>query len=526
MRAKPISDPFTETLIGDLKMSGFKVSQGCPKLYTMQDCIDHTYPSLKSCFLANPAAPYVMPVVKSWPDEYVDPAMVNAFVETEPGYSVTYRLDPREAIVMFGKMPPPGRYMGLQTLEFSQHGKWKPKDYNHWANTPDLIFPIQYLFDTIPHGDPKSHRVITTSALGDLVNNVVMERQSGYPFGETRYFIITPSATTDRAVRWALQAQGVPDTHIFTQQIPREDDFGPIGPLGMGENAIDFVTMFRYAVPDDQAAAQEWRNDLPLTVLRVRAPASLGPVQRYKSLTFEPRTANSEVPISPAICKTLSLRYAIRVSSLAGLSSADCTQSPPASSFMVEMVRDLGWVGPYCRSIDMNCNVDQQEAGLYFTSPRALDSGQVLAIVGTLATETGNAIYVGLSANDASMMGGVANVMDTDVNGPDGLIKGLKGSADSYGVENSDKFFVHYFTKDCSVLQGVPGGVENCSPTDRVPVSQPMGDPDLQRHVHNRAARLHRRWNGTRAGSLQTPDTQDPHLHAAIVGSCEHVGTL
>lgn len=96
--------------------------------------------------------------------------------------------------------------------------------------------------------------------------------------GETRYFIITPSATTDEAVRWELQAQGVPDTHIFTQQIPREDDFGPIGPLGMGENAIDFVTMFRYAVPDDQAAAQEWRNDPPLTVLRVRAPASLGPV--------------------------------------------------------------------------------------------------------------------------------------------------------------------------------------------------------------------------------------------------------
>lgn len=118
-------------------------------------------------------------------------------------------------------------------------------------------------------------------------------------------------------------------------------------------------------------------------------------------------------------------------------------------------MHDLGWVGPYCRSIDMNCNVDQQEAGLYFTSPRALDSGQVLAIVGTLATETGNAVYVGLSANDASVMGGVANVMDTDVNGPDGLIKGLKGSADSYGVEN-------------------------CSPTDRVPVEPPMGDPDLR----------------------------------------------
>jgi hypothetical protein len=128
--AERTSDPFTETLIGDLKKSGFQVSQGYPELYTLQDCIDHTYPSLKSCFLANPAAPYVVPVVKLWPDEYVDPATVNAFGETDPGYSVTYRLDPREAIVIYGQMPPPGRYIGLQTFEFSEHGKWKPKDYN------------------------------------------------------------------------------------------------------------------------------------------------------------------------------------------------------------------------------------------------------------------------------------------------------------------------------------------------------------------------------------------------------------
>jgi hypothetical protein len=158
---------------------------------------------------------------------------------------------------------------------------------------------MQYLFDTIPPNDPKSQRVISFSALGDVVNNVVMDRQSGYPFGETRYFIITPSATTDDAVRRALQAQGVPDNHIFTEQIPRTDDLGPIGPLGMGKDAIDFFTAFRYAIPDPgyETAAQDWRNDPPLTVLRVRAPASLGPVQRYTSLDAITR---SKHPGSPA----------------------------------------------------------------------------------------------------------------------------------------------------------------------------------------------------------------------------------
>jgi hypothetical protein len=475
------TDEFTEALVRDLTKKGFQVSEGYPKLYTFQDCIDHTYTAFKNCLQANPAAPYVAPVVKSWPDEYVDPATVNAFVETYPGYSATYRLDPGEAIVMYGQMPPPGRYMGLQTWEFSEHGKWKTKDYNQWANTPDLPFPMQYLFDTIPPDDQKSQRIISFSALGDVINNVVMERQSGYPFGETRYFIITPSAATDNAVRLALQAQGVLDSYIFTEQIPREDDFGPIGPIGMGKNAIDFVTAFRYAVPDPgyECAAIKWRNDPPLTVLRVRAPASLGPVKRYGSLIFEPRTANSEEPLRrdlknlvDAVCDSLSV--------YANLTSTDCTP-PPASSFMVDPVRDYGWVGPYCREIGMDCQGDQQEAAYFFSSPRSINSGQIYAVVGTLATETGNATYVGLSANDLSMMAGVANVLDTDLKDCEGnVIKGLKGSVDVYAttVNNTDKFFVHYFagTGKCAALVNVPSGTDNCTEIS----GTTQGDPALQ----------------------------------------------
>jgi hypothetical protein len=477
----PVPDPFTEALIGDLEQSGFQVRQGYPKLYTLQDCIDHSYPTLKNCFQANPAAPYVIPVVKLWKDEYVDPATVNAFVETYPGYSATYRLRPREAIVIYGQMPPPGRYMGLQTWEFSEHGKWKPKDYDQWANTPDLPFPMQYLFDTVPPDDPKPPRMISLSSLGDVVNNVVMERQSGYPFGETRYFIITPSAATDHAVRLALQAQGVDDTYIFTEQIPSEDEFGPIGPLGMGKNAIDFLTAFRYAVADDPVAAQTWRTTPPLTVLRVLAPASGGPVQRYGALNFVPRSGNSEAYLAGDL-EDLVAAVCDHVSSNSNLASTDCTQPPPASSFMPELVRDLGWTGPYCRSIGMDCQADQQEAALYFSSPRPLGSGQVIAVVGTLATETGNSIYVGLSANDASMMAGVANVLDSDLTDGDGnIIKGLKGSADGYAtiVNNTGKFYVHYFAKNCDVLADVPGAMDNCNSTGDG-VQPPEGDPALR----------------------------------------------
>ena len=452
----PVMDEFTQVLARHLTEKGFQVSQGYPMVYTMDDCHAHSYPAFKNCFQANPAAPYVLPVVKSWPDEYVDPAVRNGFVETLPGYSATFRLDLGEAIVLYGKMPPEGRYMGLQTWEFSQHGRWRPKDYSQWASVENLPFPIQYLFDTIPPDDPQSQRSISLSALGDVINNAVMERKSGDPFGQTRYFIITPSDATNLAVRSALQAQGVSDDDIFTEQIPARDDFGPIGPLGMGKNAIDFFAGFRYAVPDVPADAEAWRTALPLTVLRVRAPASLAPLHRYSSLVFAPRTAVSEDYLAGDL-KDLIGAVCSSLINDAKLASNDCVQPLPASTFIADPVIDLGWVGPYCRDIGMDCEGDQQEAAYFASSPRSVDGGQVYAIVGTLATETGNATYVGLSANDASIMGGIkdANILDT----------GLKGSADGFSttVGDTGKLFVHYFTRNCSVLANVPGGIENCT---------------------------------------------------------------
>ena len=301
-----------------------------------------------------------------------------------------------------------------------------------------------------------------------------MQRQSGYPFGQNRYFIITPSATTDDAVRSALQAMGVDNSDIFTEQIPSRDDRGPIGPLGMGENAIDFTTWFRYAVPDDGTAADEWRANLPLTVLRVRPFASPGPVQRYGSLIFEPRTANSEAYLAGDM-QNLINAVCDRARTV-NLQSTDCTQPPPASSFMVDPVRDYGWTGPYCRKINMSCDGDQNDAVYLYSEPLPLDSGQVYAAVGTLATETGNATYVGLSLHDASKFYGFANLLNTT----------LKGSADGYAntVNNTGKFFVHFFTRNCEdeAIQALTHGQCTTITTEMVPPhgSAEQGDPALQ----------------------------------------------
>ena len=461
---------FTNTLVGYLRRKGFQVNPGYPMLYPKDAsiCATYAYPAARDCFANNPTAPYVMPVLKSWPNEYVDPATVNMLGPTRRGYGVTYRLGPREAIVIYGQMPPPGRYMGVQTIEFSQQGRWKAKDYHAWANRPGRPLAMQYLFNTIPPNDRKSGRVITASALGDIVNNVVMQRRSGAPWGKNRYFIITPSATTDRAVRRALRAQGVPDSYIFTEQIPSRDSHGPIGPLGMGKNAIDFNTTLRYAIPGPgygEAAAQ-WRRNLPLTVLRVRAPAEAQgapaftaavPVDRYGALTYEPHTSHSELYLAGDV-QNLIAAVCSRTSSTLQLKSTGCGQPPPPSSVLQEMVQ-LGWVGPYCREINMNCNVDNADAAVYLGQPFPLDSGEVYAVVGTLATQTGNATYTALSVNDASKLAGVSNTLDTT----------LKGSADGYAatVNNTDKFYVHYFTRNCAPLTNLLGD----RPADCTPIT-------------------------------------------------------
>jgi hypothetical protein len=441
------------TLSGELRASGFRVNPGYPMLYAGDACATYTYPAMKSCFGNNPVSPYVIPVVKAWPNEHVGPTPANVFGPVRAGYVPTYRLGPRDAIVVYGKMPPPGKYMALQTYEWSQPGHWKAKDYVKWEQAPYRPYPMQYMFETIPPDDRTAGRTWSFASIGDPVNNVVMQTQSGYPFGKNRYFITTPSASTDRAVRRVLRAQGVPDSDIFTERIPSRDELGRIGPLGMGKRAIDFYTFFRYAIPTDPEAAREWWADMPLSVLRVRAPSSLGPIRRYGMLTYGTRTAQSEAYLTNDLQKLVNA-VCDRVRGTAGLRSADCTQPPPTSSIMPAVHDDIGWTAPYCRTINSWCG-DQTDAGLFGTKPLPLDSGEVYAVVDALATETGNATYVGLSVNEASRHFSPAGVTDA----------ALKGSANGYAglIEDSEKFFVHYFTRDCKVLEGLPGLPASCT---------------------------------------------------------------
>jgi hypothetical protein len=449
----------TRQVTRDLTAKGYQVEPGYPMLYTQGDCDRYSFPITLNCYGNNPASPYVIPVVKSWEDEFIDPTLVNVFGKTRRGYSATYRLDPREAIVVFAQLPPPGRYMGLQSWVFTKEwltadDPWHPIMYELIkAQAPELV---HYLFGTLP-GNPS--RVQSFSSLSNNINNVVIQRQSGAAFGQTRYFIITPDRAMDRAVRSSLGLFGVPGEDVFTEPIPLRDEVGEIGPLGLNATANDFITLIRYAMPDNDHAAHAWWTNLPLTVLRVRERA-YRPAEPFPLFVADDRTAAPEDVYADDLDN-----LARQVCQRWGQSCDPDDPDPDQLRRLVNLELDLGQFGPNCRAIGMDCLGDGQDASYFVAPGRALDPGWVYAVVGTLGTATGNATYVGLSVNDLSKLKGVVNITDTD----------LAGSAASYAgnVGNTEKFFVHYFTRNCKAIEGFTDGECTTISEDMVP---PLGE--------------------------------------------------
>lgn len=428
-------------LASDLTQRQYDVAEGYVRLYTQADCAT-SYDVMKSCYANNPAAPYVLPVVPSWPEEYFDASTRGAFGDTDLRHDVLYRLDPREAIVVFGMTPPPARYFGIQTYVFSQEGSFDESSVPYQFLLAKFPNFLDFMFQNVPN---ENDRVQSFSSLSNAINNVVIEEQSGSAFGKLRFFIITPDQAMDAVVRRALRRLDIPAADIFTEQIPPLESYDGTSvvpsPLGLNYQNPVFATVMRYARPDSETAADEWRETLPLALLRVRVNArSNRPAEPYGQLVLDTRTADSEDGLGPSLNA-----LATDVCETWGYSS--CPNQIP----LIDGQSDpISAVGPKCRKIGMNCLADTQDTSYKFSPNLPIDNGQVYAIVGTLSTKTGNASYVGLSVNDSTFLMGVKDI-------PDAV---LDGTANSYDVPDADKLFVYYVSRDCADLASKTGG--NC----------------------------------------------------------------
>ena len=448
----------TESQIkNSLKQRDLQVQEGYFQMWGGDECLA-TFELMGSCFFNNPAAPYVFPVLPYWPDEFVDPATKGVFGETSEGYGTTYRFDPHEAIIIFGYMPPPAHYFGLQSYTFTHKGKYETDN-----ETYDFLSALgaqDVFFHEIPL-NPK--RIGFFNSISNSINNAVIEQQSGASWEQFRYFIITPDGQMDSEIRQILVALGVNDNDIFTEGIPQNLR------LGLNKNADDFTSPLRYSMPLDgggvDTASNEWRHNPTLRLLRVR-DTSPGyrkePYPAWEPDSPEARTGVSEVYLSEDLTK---LVFAVAETWGQGCTDLACTGR--YRSFTDVQSAPFNLLGPKCAEIGMDCAGDTQDASYGFCPGITFDNGEVWAAIGTLGTETGNATYVGLGVNNFRLRLGAKNIDYTK----------LEGSAAFYSdgdIENLDKFFVYYFARDCSGLEPWTHGY--CAEVEDSELVLPAGD--------------------------------------------------
>ncbi len=450
-----------DQLKADLKKQGYEISLGYFKLFTQDDCA-YSYAVIGSCYGNNPAAPYVMPVLPSWPEEFVDPATKDAFGPTREGYSTTFRFDRREAIVILGELPPPAAYFGLQTYLFTRQGTYDTTsptyqffDFYHIANM---------FFHTVPNNP---ERIQVFSSLSNSNNNVVIEKQSGAAFDQFRFFIITPDQDMNSAIRKILRKASIADKNIFTEPIPSNMR------IGLDEDADEFTTLMRYSMPSDGGTpgtrSDTWRKDLPLVVLRIRDTRLQQKPIPYPSVVLETRTAVDEHGLQPDLINLVK-----KVSERWGLPCTDamsCTDR--AESFIDWQSYPVNLAGPLCTAIGMDCLGDTQDTAYQTINNLPLDNDDVYAVAGTLGTQTGNSTYTGLSVNDGLIIRGLVNISNIR----------LKDTASEYAgeVSNTDKFYVYYFARDCDGLENLTDG--NCVsiPETMIPAPVCLTNPPLCR---------------------------------------------
>ena len=404
----------------DLAEKGYDVAQGDFHLFTIEDC-KYAIQSIGNCLGNNPTAPYVIPTLPLWPDEFVDGHMKNMLGPVADNKGWTYRLGEHDAIVIMAQLPPPGRYFGMQSYIFSRDVSLNLTDSIYQTLNDAFMKSILFM------SSPNPSRQLLFSSVGDSLNNVVIEKKSGSAFDQQRFFVITANATLGQDLSDELLRAGVPDSsQIFIERVSPG-----LARLGLNSASDDFMMLIRYALPVDTAAGDQWRKQLPMNVFRVRSQNPSPQYQVYVPPVRETRVARSELDLKSSLDDVVA---AVK---------NKWRQSAALDSTFYSLLEKVDLVGEHCLLRPMNCLGDTGDADYQISQTADLDFGEVLAAVGTLGTATGNAVYTSLSVNQIPELG-VANLTDVD----------LAGSASEFSasVANTEKIYLQYFARDCANL--------------------------------------------------------------------------
>ena len=421
-----------------LEANGYEVARGYWELWSADDC-KFSLQTIGNCYGNNPTAPYVLAILPHWHDEFVDQSLHHALTAGQRNMTPNYRLGEREALVVLAELPPPARYFGIGTNVFTRKASLNKDDpvYQILNDAPDLQ-------EIIFEASPNPERMMMVASIGNSTNNVAIDEQSQGSWGQQRYFVITSDKNMAAAMTEALAGlQGVEASQVFTE---------PVAPdlvrLGYGSEADDLITYIRYSMPNDTTQGEQWREQLPLTVLRIRDTKSGTPGNPFDIPEYEAKKANTDEHALEA-----------DLANLVAAVKEYWGQDVAATDFRsLSLWVDL--IGQHCLGHDgdplpeppiylprgpMNCLGDTQDADYQISATHHIDQGEVIAVVGTLGTHTGNATYTSLSVNWFPALVGLLNRDDP----------ALEGSAKRFQDKLTTpytNFYVYYFARDCSGL--------------------------------------------------------------------------
>ncbi|MEY4631514.1 MAG: hypothetical protein RIQ81_1634 [Pseudomonadota bacterium] len=402
---------------------GYETVRGGFHLFNIEDC-KYAIKTIGNCMGNNPTAPYVIPTLPRWPDEFIDPSMEGLIGPTELNTGWTWRMDPQEAIVILGQLPPKARYFGLQSYIFTRDVEPNPSDLIF--QTLDDAFMKSILFMSAPN---PSRRLVFAS-VGDSINNMVIADKSGEAFDQDRYFVVASDANMASDLSDALMAAGVPDRRdIFTEPLSPS-----LARLGLGNKADDFMILLRYAMPEDETAGEAWRKNIPLAILRIRSKNPAHLTQPFPLPERGQRIGRSELDLAGSVDAVVS---AVK---------QKWNQPDASESQFFSLLEKVDLLGEHCLKRPMNCLGDTADADYQISQTVQIDSGEVIAAVGTLGTATGNATYTSLSVNRIPELVGASNLSDLDLSGT---------AAEYISDANASKLYVRYFARNCE-------GISNC----------------------------------------------------------------
>lgn len=398
--------------VTDLRSAGYRVTQGNAFLFTNSDC--PTFVGIfGSCFGNNSAAPYIIPQPPI-EGSYVDP--VYAAPLNTPGPSgqttnIVYRLSDQDALIAVVSYPPTGAYFGYQSYVFtSEISNYHDSD------------PLQVV---APHGSNPPSRYELFGSIGNDLNDVVVKNQFRSPWsGQVVVYVSTSNEVLANDLLQQLSASGVNSKAIMVEKI------GANVRTGNGPAADDLVTLIRYAVPQDQDAADAWMNNLNanVKVFKVFKPTD---VSRYPANRYTPRAGNSEEFLRVPLDELSSI--------LNGwLAAAQPTPTVQTKTFTPTTLYNpvtqspTGLVGSECIEKGTICAGDNQDTYTYAVSPKIqLSPADMLFVAGVNHNLLSNSSYISLAIYNAAEAAGVASASQTNPEAV-GFNKGtLTGSAES-----------------------------------------------------------------------------------------------